>query len=184
MCFIAFLIFFTAISIYFPIKQEFFATQVLPETKATFVDLNQFSKRVKKRELPKLISTLLHDKNRIKSSGFIYIYIKDGDYQIYKVGRTGSLVGVDKRLKQWNRKCKKKLKLVMKFFVENNHELCESMIHLELKSKGVWCGYLTCDICSGSHKEFFKSDIDTIIETCNFWVDYFNDIEKNKYQLM
>jgi hypothetical protein len=31
----------------------------------------------------------------------------------------------------------------MKFFVENNHELCETMIHLELKSKGVWCGYLT-----------------------------------------
>ena len=71
----------------------------------------------------------------------------------------------------------------MKFFVEDNHELCEGMIHLELKSKGLWCGYSTCDICRGSHKEFFKSDIDTIIESCNFWVDYFNDIEKNKYQL-
>ena len=132
LCFLAFLIFFTAISIYFPIKEEVFATQAIPETKAIFVDLNQFSKRVKKHDLPKLISTLLHDQNRIKSSGYIYIYIKDGDYQIYKVGRTGSLVDVDKRLRQWNRKCKKKLKLVMKFFVEDNHEMCERMIHLEV----------------------------------------------------
>ncbi len=66
--------------------------------------------------------------------------------------------------------------------MEGSHELYERIIQGELKSKGLWCGYLTCKTCSGSHKEFFKADLDTIIECCYFWVDYFNEL-KNKYQL-
>ncbi len=185
MCFTTFLAFFTTLAIYFPVQQESINGKPAPETKETFIDLNQFAGRVKRRDLPKLLSSLLDNQNRASSSGFIYIYIKDedGDDEIYKVGRTASTVGVNKRLKQWKRKCKKRLRLVKKFFVVENHELCESIIHLELKSKGLWCGYLTCNTCSGSHKEFFKADPDTIIESCCFWVDYFNELEKNKHYL-
>ncbi len=186
LCFIAFLSFFTALAIYFPLPE--IATKCPPEAKEPILDLNQFAGRVKQCDLPKLLSSLLDDQNRARSSGFIYIYSKDededGDDEIYKVGRTASTVGVDKRLKQWKRKCKKRLRLEKKFFLEQNHELCESMIHLELKSKGLWCGYLFCETCSGSHKEFFKADLKIIIECCYFWVDYFNELEKNKYQLM
>ncbi len=102
-CFIAFLIFFTSITIYFPIQEEKLALTFQPEPEEAFVDLNLLTGRVKKRALPKLLSNLLDYKNRFKSSGFIYIYIKDGDYNIYKVGRTGSTVGVNKRLKQWKK---------------------------------------------------------------------------------
>ncbi len=179
LCFIAFQIFFTTLAIYFPypLPEESIATKSPSETKEKFIDLNQFAGRVAQSDLPKLLSSLLDDQNRVKSSG--YIYIKDGDYRIYKVGRTGNTVGVNKRLKQWKRKCKKRLRLVKKFFVVENHELCESIIHLELKSKGLWCGYLSCETCSGSHKEFFKADLDTIIECCCFWVDYFNEEKIN-----
>ena len=116
LCFTAFLIFFTTLAIYFPVQQETIIAP--PETKETFINLNQFAARVAQRDLPKLLSSLLDDQNRFKSSGFIYIYKKneDEDNEIYKVGRTASTVGVDKRLKQWKRKCKKRLRLVKKFF--------------------------------------------------------------------
>lgn len=186
LCFTVFLIFFTTLAIYFPVQEEITIRKPPPEIKEPSVDLNQFAGRVKQRDLPKLLSGLLDHQNRARSSGFIYIYKKneDEDNEIYKVGRTASTVGVDKRLKQWKRKCKKRLRLVKKFFVEGCHELCESMIHLELKSKGLWCGFLKCKTCCGSHKEFFKADLDTIIECCCFWVDYFNELEKNKHYLM
>ena len=83
-----------------------------------------------------------------------YIYLKDDHSLIYKVGRTKSDVGVSKRLNQWVRKCKKNLRLIQKFFVESNHELCEAMIHHELKLNRFWCGNMSCETCEGYHKEF------------------------------
>ena len=182
--FITFLTFFTTLANYFPVQQETITAKPLSETKIPSLYLNQFAKRISQRDLPNLFRAFLMMKHELKAADSPTFTSKTKMMEIYKVGRTTSTVGVDKRLKQWKRKCKKTLRLVKKFFVEENHELCESIIHLELKSKGVWCGYLSCETCIGSHKEFFKADLDTIIEWCYFWVDYFNELEKNKYNIM
>lgn len=162
----------------FPVKLE---TRRLPEVTETSLDLNQFSGRVPTKDTPKLLHTLLREHRGSAKSGWIYIYLKDGHHCVFKVGRTASTIGVAKRLRQWVRKCKKNLRLVRKFFVESNHELCEAMIHLELKLNGLWCGNVSCDVCEGFHKEFFKADLDVLIDCVDFWTTYFNDVEKNKY---
>lgn len=72
------------------------------------IDLNQFLGRVKKVDLPKLLKELLREHQGDQTPGFIYMYQKDDDrLHVYKIGRTSRTVGVNKRLKQWSRKCNK-----------------------------------------------------------------------------
>jgi hypothetical protein len=103
--------------------------------------------------------------------------VEDGNTGEFKIGRTTAAVGVKKRLKQWQRKCNNKLKLVAKWYCKN-HENCESLIHTELKLNGFWSGKKQCNSCSGSHYEFFRSLESTLLETVDFWVKYHN-VKKN-----
>ena len=62
----------------------------------------------------------------------------------FKIGRTSLNVGVKNRLKQWTKQCNGKLKLYSKWHVKN-HQICEQMIHEELKLKGFWSGKKKCE---------------------------------------
>ena len=79
----------------FQCNNKLISAKPLSETKIPSFDLNQFAKRISQRDLPKLLSRLFDNEARVKSSGFIYI--KHGEDGIYKVGRTASTVGMDKR---------------------------------------------------------------------------------------
>ena len=94
---------------------------------------------------------------------------------INKVGRTKATVGVNQRLKEWSSKCKKRLKLIKKFYCID-HERAESIIHNELKSNGLWFGNRACN-CGDTHIEFFQAKIDTFIESCFFWTNFLNSRE-------
>ena len=73
--FTAFLIFFTTLAIYFayPLPEESIATKSQPEKKESSLDLNQVAARVKRHDLPKLLTSILDDQNGAKSSGYIYV---------------------------------------------------------------------------------------------------------------
>ena len=145
----------------------------MKEDKDIDIDFNQFKGRVKNSHLPKLLSELVRNHKGKQSPGWIYVYHKEGDdLNVMKVGRTLGKVGVNKRLNQWQRKCNQKLFLIRKWFCLK-HQICEQMIHLELKLNGYWCGKRKC-ICKGTHKEFFRANEQTLMETVDFWVDYFN----------
>ena len=141
-----------------------------------FSDLNGFSNRVQKRDLGRLLHEVVRDYWRPCVAGFIYMYHLDNDPDdVIKVGRTKAVVGVNKRLKEWSKKCKKRLKLIKKFYCID-HERAESIIHNELKSNGFWFGIRQCS-CNENHIEFFRANTDTLMECCQFWTDYLNTRE-------
>ena len=138
-----------------------------------FTDLNAFSNRVQKRDLGRLLHEVVRDYRRPCVAGFIYMYHLDNDPDdVIKVGRTKAVVGVNKRLKEWSKKCKKRLKLIKKFYCID-HERAEAIIHNELKSNGLWYGNRQCD-CGDTHIEFFRANTDTLMKCCQFWTDYLN----------
>ena len=140
------------------------------------IDVNLFSNRVKQRYLGRLLHEIVKDYNQPGTAGFIYLYHRDDDPDdVYKIGRTKATVGVKKRLKQWSSKCNKRLKLIKKWYC-HDHERAEAVIHLELKLNGFWYGKRQCG-CKDTHNEFFRANIDTLIDCCDFWTDFLNNRE-------
>ena len=149
---------------YFPYK----AIQVKNPTTDTSVYVDIFAKRVEPCNLHKLVAELYRDQKSKQTPGFIYMY-RDGD-DVHKIGRT---VGVSKRLKQWRKQCKKRLNFVGKWHTEK-HQICERIIHLELKLNGYWLGKRSCTCKGKYHIEFFNGSARTLLEVIDFWVSYFN----------
>jgi hypothetical protein len=141
-----------------------------------YTDLNAFSNRVKKCDIGRLLHEVVRNYGRPSVPGFIYMYHLDSDpADLIKVGRTKAAVGVNQRLKEWSTKCKKRLKLIKKWYC-SDHERAESIIHNELKSNGLWFGNRQCT-CGETHTEFFQANIDTLMECCQFWTDFLNSGE-------
>ncbi|KAI8820031.1 uncharacterized protein EV422DRAFT_507182 [Fimicolochytrium jonesii] len=74
-------------------------------------------------------------------------YVNPIDQDRWKVGCTGSKVGVKKRMAQWGRQCGHSPVLIGEWKV-NCHRLCENLIHSELKLKGRWLGNVQYDDAS------------------------------------
>ena len=85
---------------------------------------------------------------------------------------------MNNRLKQWAKKCHRKLKLLNQWHVKN-HEFSEAMIHCELKIKNYWYGKTKCNFCKCFHIELFHGDIEEITEIVKFWVSFFNNWHNN-----
>ena len=158
-----------------PVVDSFVAENAITDPQ-NYTDLNAFSSRVKKCDLGRLLHEVVRDYGRPSVPGFIYLYHRDEDPDdLNKVGRTKASVGVNQRLKEWSKKCKKRLKLIRKWYCIDN-ERAEAIIHNELKSNGLWYGNRQCS-CKENHTEFFQANIDTLIDSCNFWTDFLNSRE-------
>lgn len=74
---------------------------------------------VKKCDLGKLLHEVVRDYGRPCVAGFIYMYhLYDDPDDVIKVGRTKIVVGVNKRLREWSKKCKKRPRLKLsKYFL-------------------------------------------------------------------
>jgi hypothetical protein len=134
------------------------------------MELNAICGRIRNKDKIPLIVKKLFKKHKSRTPGFIYIYrLESGEF---KIGRTA--VGVSKRLKQWQRQCKKSCQLIAKYYT-NDQESTELMIHQELRSNGKWVQINNCS-CKVKHVEFFKGKQDELIECIMFWVNYYNSI--------
>jgi hypothetical protein len=155
-----------------PVVDTYFSQNAITDSQQ-YTDLNAFSSRVKKCDLGRLLHEVVRDYGRHSVPGFIYMYHLDDDpADLIKVGRTKVAVGVNQRLKEWSKKCKKKLRLIKKFYCIDN-ERAEAIIHNELKSRGLWFGNRQCE-CGENHTEFFQANTDTLIDACLFWTDFLN----------
>ncbi|KAJ3376630.1 hypothetical protein HDU92_009176, partial [Lobulomyces angularis] len=123
----------------------------------------------------------IHDKK-----GWIYSFYKkiDGTWQeqSLKIGRTDN--SVEKRLRQWTNQCGEELKIKKSWETKWNH-LTETLVHLELKDRGLWLGNINgggkCNY--EIQKEWFSAsvfhEIDNVV---SYWVRYVDALESYYYQ--
>jgi hypothetical protein len=126
-------------------------------------------------ELAKLLTRPLK-KSDIKYQGSMYIFSQRGNFGHLKIGRSGN---VSRRLKQWNKQCKKTMEIYFPVSVKNKDESMpdmqqvphisrvEALVHLELyhhrriEHK--------CPGCDKLHLEWFEVSKDIAIGVVRKW---------------
>ncbi|KAF3393746.1 hypothetical protein F1880_004921 [Penicillium rolfsii] len=107
--------------------------------------------------------------SEINQAGFIYIFWQVGNFGHMKIGRS---TDVDRRLKEWEKQCKKKIDVHFPDMkAEEDHEdlqqiphICrvEALVHMELlEHRRI---EKKCPGCSKSHKEYFEISKDIAIQ--------------------
>ncbi|KAI8916799.1 hypothetical protein DFJ77DRAFT_356626 [Powellomyces hirtus] len=140
------------------------------------LNFNQAAARVGSRDPARLFRCLVRGvRSKSDGEGFIYIFQRvtphalPTERQHWKIGCTSARVGVKKRLNQWEKQCKQKLRLIGQWGVKY-HMLCENLIHTELKAKGYWLGQIACNCKpSQSHDEWFMGTRSELSEVIRFW---------------
>ncbi|KAH8732159.1 T5orf172 domain-containing protein, partial [Phaeosphaeriaceae sp. PMI808] len=106
-----------------------------------------------------------------KKTGFIYIFWEEGNFGKVKIGRTNNL---ERRLQDWNRKCKRTFKY--HGASENDahveilhHSRIERLIHIELKDLRERA---RCAECEQRHTEWFNVSVTQAKNVYKKWQDW------------
>ncbi|KAF9888049.1 hypothetical protein FE257_009314 [Aspergillus nanangensis] len=121
--------------------------------------------------LEKIIITPLRQRE-IEREGYIYIYWHPGNFGRVKIGCTKN---VEKRLRQWESQCKKKLynhfpKEAERGYPVQHITRVEKLVHAELKNHRRQ--ELQCPGCGKRHVEWFEVEKDVAVDVVRKWTNW------------
>lgn len=111
--------------------------------------------------------------------GYLYVYWNRASFGIVKIGCTKSTVGVDERLRRWEKDCRHVAEGLYRSPFEVKHVLrLERLIHAEFREHRV--SEPKCRGCSKKHIEWFRElDFGFLIQRIEAWTEW---IMKEPYE--
>ena len=105
-----------------------------------------------------------------RKDGYLYVYWNRASFGLVKIGRT--TVNVDKRLQQWEEKCKQLVEEHYRSSYKIKHVArVEKLIHAEFREYRVFEPY--CRGCGHVHIEWFRGlDLGLVIKKIEAWTEW------------
>ncbi|KAJ5769470.1 hypothetical protein N7520_004029 [Penicillium odoratum] len=138
-------------------------------------------------ELSKLLTKPLQ-RSDIKYQGSIYIFWQTPNFGHLKIGRSGN---IHRRLNEWNKQCKKEMRIHFPDFAGNQNKSLpdmqqvphisrvEALVHLELKRHRKI--EERCPGCYKSHMEWFEVSKETAVKVVRKWTSWMATLPYEKH---